>query len=343
MLCRMLQAALPDKVESVYLANPSLTPNEILHAIAFELQLSISKSSNRLEVMQALQDHLILQHEAGRQVVVFVEEAQSMPLETLEEIRLLSNLETRQDKLLQIVLFGQPELDENLNQPHIRQLKERITHQFYLTPFNKEDLTIYIDFRLRKAGYAGPPIFTPKALKLLSKASEGLVRRANILADKALLACYAENKYQVSPKYMLAAIRDSAFEDRRPPYWTFSKAMILLSLLSIFAMMLWHYGQHTEAYNALFLSFKEGRSVVTSDVSSENASVKLRRVVIESPSNMAGATDSKVQDSSLPNGTTKEEELALQEPGGWDPHQSESLKAGSSSSKATATAEEITP
>ena len=343
MLCRMLQAALPDKVESVYLANPSLTPNEILHAIAFELQLSISKSSNRLEVMQALQDHLILQHEAGRQVVVFVEEAQSMPLETLEEIRLLSNLETRQDKLLQIVLFGQPELDENLNQPHIRQLKERITHQFYLTPFNKEDLTIYIDFRLRKAGYAGPPIFTPKALKLLSKASEGLVRRANILADKALLACYAENKYQVSTKYMLAAIRDSAFEDRRPPYWTFSKAMILLSLLSIFAMMLWHYGQHTEAYNALFLSFKEGRSVVTSDVSSENASVKLRRVVIESPSNMAGATDSKVQDSSLPNGTTKEEELALQEPGGWDPHQSESLKAGSSSSKATATAEEITP
>src|SRR5574340_925 len=123
MLCRMLQERLPAEVETVYLANPSVSPDEILHAIAFEMQLSLPRDAERLEVMQALQEYLVERHAQGRQVVVFVEEAQSMPLETLEEIRLLSNLETQHYKLLQIVLFGQPELDRNLSSPEIRQLK----------------------------------------------------------------------------------------------------------------------------------------------------------------------------------------------------------------------------
>ena len=211
MLCRMLQTILPDKIESIFLANPSVAPEDVLHAIAFELQLKLPKNADRLKVMQVLQSHLLLRHAAGKQVVIFIEEAQGMPLATLEEIRLLSNLETKHDKLLQIVLFGQPELDENLNQTNIRQLRERITHSFNLAPLQVKEISEYLMFRLRSAGYFGPPMFTAAAIKKLANAADGLVRRVNILADKALLSAFAENVYQVTPKHVLAAINDSEF------------------------------------------------------------------------------------------------------------------------------------
>ena len=211
MLCRMLQTILPEKIESIFLANPSVAPEDVLHAIAFELQLKLPKNADRLKVMQVLQTHLLARHAAGKQVVIFVEEAQGMPLATLEEIRLLSNLETKHDKLLQIVLFGQPELDENLNQANIRQLRERITHSFNLAPLQVKEIGEYLMFRLRAAGYFGPPMFTASAVKKLANAADGLVRRVNILADKALLAAFAENVYQVTPKHVQAAISDSEF------------------------------------------------------------------------------------------------------------------------------------
>lgn len=211
MLCRMLQTMLPDKIESIYLANPSVAPEDVLHAIAFELQLKLPKNADRLKVMQVLQTHLLARHAAGKQVVIFVEEAQGMPLATLEEIRLLSNLETKHDKLLQIVLFGQPELDENLNQVNIRQLRERITHSFNLAPLRTEEIGEYLIFRLRSAGYFGPPLFNTAAIKKLANAANGLVRRVNILADKALLAAFAENVYLVTSKHVQAAIADSEF------------------------------------------------------------------------------------------------------------------------------------
>jgi len=217
MLCRMLQTILPEKIESIYLANPSVAPEDVLHAIAFELQLKLPKNADRLKVMQALQAYLLTRYAEGRQVVIFVEEAQGMPLATLEEIRLLSNLETKQDKLLQIVLFGQPELDDNLNQEHIRQLRERITHRFNLGPLQTRDVGEYLIFRLRAAGYHGPHLFSESAIKKLSKASEGLVRRINILADKALLSAFADNVYQITPKHVYAAINDSEFGSK--PKW----------------------------------------------------------------------------------------------------------------------------
>lgn len=245
MLCRMLQTILPEQVESIYLANPSVAPEDVLHAIAFELQLKLPKNADRLRVMQALQAHLLSRHAEGRQVVIFVEEAQGMPLATLEEIRLLSNLETRQDKLLQIVLFGQPELDENLNQPHIRQLRERITHSFALGPLQTKDIGEYIIFRLRAAGYHGPHLFTDAAIKQLSKAARGLVRRVNILADKALLAAFADNVFQVTPKHVKAAIQDSEFGEKAKPgrsLWLWVVlliAMLALGLVSAFVGNQW--------------------------------------------------------------------------------------------------------
>ncbi|HKQ26893.1 MAG TPA: AAA family ATPase [Burkholderiales bacterium] len=213
MLCRVLQTRLPKNVETVYLANPSMSPEEILQAIAFELQLPIAKDAGRLEVMHALNAYLLERHAKQRQVVVFVEESQGMPIPTLEEVRLLSNLETKQHKLLQIVLFGQPELDENLRQPQIRQLRERITHSFTLLPLDQTDVRAYLTFRLQAAGYHGPDLFSQRVIAYLTGASGGLTRRINLVADKALLAAFAEGTHNVTLNHVKAAVRDSEFSD----------------------------------------------------------------------------------------------------------------------------------
>ena len=215
MLCRMLELKLPDSVEIVYLANPNLTPENTLHAIAFELGLPEADNPDRLQVMKKLQAYLLQKHAEGRQVVVFVEEAQGMPLETLEEIRLLSNLETRQHKLLQIILFGQPELDAGLSATHVRQIKDRITNSFYLKPLRAKDIGDYLIYRLESAGYRGPNIYRPGALRLIARASQGLMRRINILADKAMLAAYTENTRIVTTRHVRAAMRDCEFITRR--------------------------------------------------------------------------------------------------------------------------------
>jgi type II secretory pathway predicted ATPase ExeA/septal ring-binding cell division protein DamX len=211
MLCNMLQDRLPDLVESVYLANPSVGPEEVLQAIAFELQLGLDRNADRLEVMHALQDYLVKRHAEGMRVVVFIEESQSMPLATLEEIRLLSNLETRSDKLLQIVMFGQPELDENLRRPEIRQLRDRIAHSFRLQPLTDEEVREYLMFRMRAAGYRGPDIFSSGVVRQIAKASSGLTRRVNLIADKALLAAFSEDTHTIRPRHVQAALRDSEF------------------------------------------------------------------------------------------------------------------------------------
>ena len=211
MLCNMLQSRLPADIETVYLAHPSVSPEEILHAIAFELQLKVARDANRMEVMQALYSYLLERHAQNKQVVIFVEESQNMPIATLEEVRLLSNLETGKHKLLQIVLFGQPELDENLRQPHIRQLRERITHSFALPPLSAQEIGEYLMFRMRAVGYRGPDLFSAPVVKRIAQASAGLTRRINLIADKALLAAFSENTHTVQPKHVAAAIRDSEF------------------------------------------------------------------------------------------------------------------------------------
>ena len=211
MLCSMLQSRLPPHIETVYLAHPSVSPEEILHAIAFELQVEVPRDAGRIQLMQALYAYLLERHAQGKQVVIFIEESQNMPLATLEEVRLLSNLETGKYKLLQIVLFGQPELDENLRQPHIRQLRERITHSFALPPLTPAEISEYLMFRLRAVGYRGPDLFSNAVIRRIAKASAGLTRRVNLIADKALLAAFSENTHTVRGKHVIAAIRDSEF------------------------------------------------------------------------------------------------------------------------------------
>ena len=154
----------------------------------------------------------------------FVEEAQGMPLATLEEIRLLSNLETQHDKLLQIMLFGQPELNQNISQTHIRQLKERITHSFDLPPLRVDDIREYLMFRLRTAGYRGPDLFGAAVVRYIARASQGLTRRVNIIADKTLLAAFADQSHNIALKHVRAAVRDSEFSDSNT-WWPLSSAL----------------------------------------------------------------------------------------------------------------------
>ena len=228
MLCRMLQKELPASVEIVYLANPSLSPENILQAIAFELKLAVTAATSKLEAMRQIQDYLIERHAQNQQVVVFVEEAQGMPLATLEEIRLLSNLETNQNKLLQIILFGQPELDLKIARPEIRQLKERITYSFLLNPFKTDDIREYVNSRLRSCGYRAGELFSDSAFRAISRYSNGLVRRVNILADKAMLAAYAGNTNSISAKHVRQAARDSEFISGRWRYWLPTSVMVIL-------------------------------------------------------------------------------------------------------------------
>lgn len=215
MLCRVLMEKLPATIDTVYLANPSLSREEILLAIADDLKLELDGARSTV-LIRLLQDALIERFAAGRQVVVLIDEAHAMPPESLEEIRLLSNLEHGHHKLLQLVLFGQPELDTKLAVPEMRQLRERITHSFELAPLMRTDIKEYLSFRMRTAGYRGPDIFSASAIKLISAESEGLTRRINILADKSLLAAYATGKHEVTDRQARAAIKDSQF---RPARW----------------------------------------------------------------------------------------------------------------------------
>lgn len=231
MLCRMVESMLPKNVEAIYLANPSLSREDVLHAISSELGLAVD-GKRASEILNLMQDDLIRKHAAGKQVVLLVEEAQAMPLDTLEEIRLLSNLETSHNKLLQIVLFGQPELDENLALPRMRQLKERITHSFQVPPLAQSHIPEYLMFRMRAAGYRGPDIFTHGAIGLISDASCGITRRINILADKALLAAFSLNTHEIKPKHVKAAIQDSEFSIHARPK-TQGKYALPLAMLGL--------------------------------------------------------------------------------------------------------------
>ena len=211
MLCRVLIERLPPDVETVYLSNPSFEREEILQAILDDLKFSTGAAQRANQLLRTLQEHLISLYGAGKRVVLLIDEAHAMPAATLEQIRLLSNLESNRHKLLQIALFGQQELDEQLGTALLRPLRERITHSFRLEPLVHSDVGQYLMFRMRQAGYRGPDLFDAGALKRIAKSSEGLTRRLNILADKCLLAAYSQGEHGIKRKHALAAIRDAGF------------------------------------------------------------------------------------------------------------------------------------
>ena len=236
MLCRMLLETLPVDVDSIYLSNPSFAPGEVLDAIAADLGLP------RAQVGDApgsrlgwLQEALIRRHADGRRVVLIVDEAHAMPPASLEEVRLLSNLETSHHKLLQIVLFGQPELDQVLARPDLRQLRDRIVQRFDLCPLARDDARDYLSFRLQVAGRRDGFPFEPAAVRDLWKEARGLTRRINLLADKALMSAFARNAAHVSRADVKRAVGDlPAAVSRTHPWWRrLSLSAALAALMAV--------------------------------------------------------------------------------------------------------------
>jgi MSHA biogenesis protein MshM len=245
MLCRKLVAQLPASVDSVYLGNPTLPPDDMLAAILADLGIDAPDNGRQARLAQ-LNAILLERHEAGRRVVVFVEEAQGIALDNLEFLRLLTNLETATDKLLQIVLFGQPELDAHLAEPRIRQLKDRITLSLNLSPLAESEVADYLRARLMVAGYRGPDLFAPALITHMTRLSGGLSRRINVLADKTLLAAYAGQTHTLTPAHLNAAAGDAELQPRlhrlasRPELrrWAWLSAG-LAAVLSLLAFIAW--------------------------------------------------------------------------------------------------------
>lgn len=209
LLCRKLLESLDDYFVTAYIANPDLVPIELRRALARELGIDPTHLQDQHELLTSINNKLLELFQTGKRVVLLIDEAQALPAESLEAIRLLTNLETEKTKLLQVVLFGQPELDEHLNQAHLRQLKQRISFSYYLPLLSREDLDTYLFHRLAIAGCTLSNLFTQKARNKLYRASRGIPRVINILCHKALLVAYGRGKRDINHKVMQDAIGDT--------------------------------------------------------------------------------------------------------------------------------------
>jgi MSHA biogenesis protein MshM len=209
LLCRKVLDSLPKDYFSAYIPNPDLTPIELRRALARELGIDLVALQDQHELLTLINNRLLELNTQNKHVVLLIDEAQAIPSESLETLRLLTNLETATTKLLQVVLFGQPELDDRLNLPNFRQLKQRISFSYYLPLMTREDLDSYLFHRLAMAGYTLGSLFSNKARDILYSASKGIPRVVNILCHKALLAAYGRDEAKVTHKIMQLAVRDT--------------------------------------------------------------------------------------------------------------------------------------
>jgi MSHA biogenesis protein MshM len=210
LLCRILLAQL-DKTRfaTAYIPNPCLSPEELKAFLAAEIGADYQHTMPAHELTAAIYRRLLQIARQGKQVVLVVDEAQAMPRETLEALRLLSNLETEKRKLLQVVLLGQPELDEMLQRQDLRQLKQRIVFAENLRPFDTQGVSAYLQHRLRASGCPRQDLFGPMAIWLLARASGGIPRLINILAHKSLLCAYGRRDQSIAGWHLVKAVRDT--------------------------------------------------------------------------------------------------------------------------------------
>ena len=237
LLCRKFMATLGPEFVTAYIPNPYLEPRTLMLALADELEVGYDKDADQHQVLKAITHRLLALAGAGRRVLLCLDEAQAMPVETLEALRLLTNLETEKRKLLQIVLFGQPELNRKLELQSIRQLAQRITFHYHLGPLTRDDLDYYVAHRLRVAGYDGARLFSRGAVARLYAASGGVPRLVNILAHKALMLCYGQGRQQVERTHVAAAARDTLATSRRAPWAVLAGA--LAAVLAVAAGVAW--------------------------------------------------------------------------------------------------------
>lgn len=206
-LCRALLEQLNGNFSTALILNPVLNADELMKAIATEYGLNV-KGKDRMETVAAISDYLLRQALAGKETVLIVDEAQNLTEDLLEQVRMISNIETDDRKLLQIVLMGQPELRDRLNSHNLRQLRQRITVRYHLNPLTRNEVGQYIQHRLALAGSQGAPSFTGPAVWRVYKYSQGIPRLVNALCDKALLAGYVQGSYRINYWMVGRAIRE---------------------------------------------------------------------------------------------------------------------------------------
>lgn len=214
LLCRKLLGALGKGFRTAYLPNPLLTPFELHKALAQELGLKTPADATLHDLVKSITEALVELQRNGQKAVLCIDEAQAMPAESLEALRLLSNLETEKQKLLQIVVFAQPELNLQLQGPDLRQLRQRITFSYDLPPLDQAGVAGYVQHRIQVAGYRGARLFSPAALNALWQASRGIPRLVNILCHKALMVVYGQGGTTVELPHLAAAVHDT--EDAAP-------------------------------------------------------------------------------------------------------------------------------
>jgi MSHA biogenesis protein MshM len=237
LLCRKFMATLGPEFVTAYIPNPYLEPRTLMLALADELEVGYDRDADQHQVLKAITHRLLALAGGGKRVLLCLDEAQAMPVETLEALRLLTNLETEKRKLLQIVLFGQPELNRKLELQSIRQLAQRITFHYHLGPLTRDDLDYYVAHRLRVAGYDGARLFSRGAVTRLYAASGGVPRLVNILAHKALMLCYGQGRQQVERMHVAAAARDTLATSWRAPWAVLAGA--LAAVLAVAAGVAW--------------------------------------------------------------------------------------------------------
>jgi general secretion pathway protein A len=206
-LCRALLEELGPSFSTALILNPVLDADQLIKAIAMELSLPV-KGLDRLETVAEINRFLLQQVEHGKDTVLIIDEAQNLTRELLEQVRLLSNLETDERKLLQIVLMGQPELRDRLNEHSLRQLRQRITIRYHLNPLRRNEIGLYVQHRLQVSGANGAPYFTPPALWRIYQYSKGIPRLINAICDKCLLAGYVAQKDRIDFRMVGRAKRE---------------------------------------------------------------------------------------------------------------------------------------
>jgi len=245
LLCRKLLNELSQKPEYItaYIPNPAITPTALKYALADELGIEYPRNIGQHRIMQLINDQLIESRAEGKKIVLIIDEAQALPEDCLEAVRLLTNLETEKSKLLQVVLLGQPELDENLEKPSVRQLKQRITFTHRLFPLQLNTINGYLGYRLSVAGYSGPELFNEKISRKLYKFSGGVPRLVNVLAHKCLLVAYGEGTSKITRKHLAKAVKDTESINDSNSFWKiFSFALLGMSastaaMASIYLLM----------------------------------------------------------------------------------------------------------
>ncbi len=241
------------KIKTIFVFNSNLSFKALLLNIFEELGLEallqdysakeveqqrtdLNQQDQVSELVRALHSALIQEYEQGYNVILVIDEAQNMPVQTLENLRMLSNLETSSDKLLQIFLIGQTELDKTLNLQELRQLRQRIAVRATLQPLNKKQSKDYIQYRLKKAGAEGKKIFTRASLRKISKYAQGVPRRINILADNAMITAFGYGRHKISAKIIKEVYQDMKGRNSRPKL---KLALAAISVLVLLGPALW--------------------------------------------------------------------------------------------------------